>query len=273
MSHEQNLISESETPLTRTSIAADLRQMGVAPGELLLVHSSMNKLGWICGGAQTVVEALLDILGPHGTLVMPGFSSQLSDPAQWSSPPIPKAWVQQVRDNMPLFDPDKTPTRGMGQIVEAFRKWPGTRRSSHPGDSFLARGPQAGDILHDHPLENSLGPHSPLGKMNALGARVLLLGAGYGSCTSFHLAEAGLPGIAPVAEEYPDHIADEKTVWRTVQQPQMFEETFPEIGQELDKIPKAVQFGFAGAARHFSMDIAVKTARTWLIQAMGKTST
>ena len=53
------------------------------PGSVVLVHTSLSALGWVCGGAQAVVEALLDALGPDGTLVVPTHTGSNSDPAEW----------------------------------------------------------------------------------------------------------------------------------------------------------------------------------------------
>lgn len=43
--------------------------------------------------------------------------------------------------------------------------------------------------MADHSVESHFGPDSPLGKLNKMNARVLMIGVGYWSCSSFHLAE------------------------------------------------------------------------------------
>ncbi|MGR3290849.1 MAG: aminoglycoside N(3)-acetyltransferase [Paracoccaceae bacterium] len=266
-SREERLIADTLTPATRTSIAEGLQAMGLRQGDLVLMHTSLSRLGWICGGEQAVLEAMIDILGPDGTLVMPGFSSQISDPADWNSPPVPKDWVQKIRDNMPVFDRDSTPTRGMGRLAELFRKLPDTGRSNHPNDSFLALGPLAGEILQNQPLQNPLGADSPLGRLHNNNAKVLLLGAGYQSCTSFHLAEDGLDGVEAESVSYPTGRVDGVTVWTSYQQPRSFEASFPHMGAELDRLPGAVSRGFNGCARLFLMAQAVAQARDWFGRA------
>ncbi|WP_026293764.1 aminoglycoside N(3)-acetyltransferase [Saccharibacillus kuerlensis] len=180
----------TERPYTRRSIAEEARALGVKPGSVLLVHSSLKAIGgWIAGGAEAVILGLEDALGEDGTLVMPTQSADLTDPAIWMSPPLDPRWWDLVRDEMPLYDPHLTVTRGMGAIPETFRKQSGTRRSGHPHLSFAARGPQAAYITDNHPLDYGLGEASPLARLYELNAWVLMLGTGYDTNTSFHLGE------------------------------------------------------------------------------------
>jgi aminoglycoside 3-N-acetyltransferase len=192
---EADLIARTPTPATVDSLCRELRALGLQAGDTILVHASLSSLGWVCGGAQAVIQALLETLTVSGTLVMPAHSGDWSDPQEWEHPPVPAAWIPVIRDAMPAFDPDMTPTRGMGTIAELFRSLPGCMRSSHPQLSFSAVGPLSEEITRDHPLQPALGDESPLGRLYMADAKVLLLGVGYDVCTSFHLAEARLPGM------------------------------------------------------------------------------
>ena len=90
-------------------------------GDTPLLYYSLRSLGWVNGGAEAVVLALLDVLGDTGTLVVPTQSSDNSDPANWQYPPVPEAWKPIIRETMLPYDPRTTPTRLMGVIAEAVR--------------------------------------------------------------------------------------------------------------------------------------------------------
>jgi aminoglycoside 3-N-acetyltransferase len=182
-------VNPTSAPSTVASIRDDLSRLGVARGMTLLVHSSLSSIGFVCGGAVAVVEALLSSVGPEGTLVMPAHSGDLSEPSRWKHPPVPEDWWPIIRSETPAFDPMTTPTRNMGAIAEAFRRWPGTLRSAHPAGSFAARGSFAQRITDAHTLEDTFGEQSPLARLYDLDAFVLLLGVGFNRNTSFHLAE------------------------------------------------------------------------------------
>jgi aminoglycoside 3-N-acetyltransferase len=182
--------------LTVTSLAGQLRACGLAEGQIVLVHLSMSKLGWIVGGAEAVVLALLDAVGESGTIMMPTNSGNNTDPYEWQHPPVPEAWWQTIRDHTPAYNPLTAPTRGMGVVPELFRTWPGAVRSAHPAFSLAALGPRAEYLVADHALTEDTGDRSPLGKLYELDGHVLLLGVGHGNNTSLHLAEfrAKYPG-------------------------------------------------------------------------------
>ncbi len=176
-------------PVSQTRVRRDLAALGVEPGTTLVVHSSLTAIGWVVGGPQTVVRALLEALGEEGTLVLPAATPQCADPATWKDLRVPAEHLQQVRDHLPVFDPRTTPTP-LGAVPEAFRTWPGTLRSDHPLESVCARGPAAREITGEHPLAFSEGPGSPFDRLNRLDAWVLLLGVGFNRCTALHYAES-----------------------------------------------------------------------------------
>jgi len=179
----------SPDPVTVGSITSDLRDLGLCAGETVLVHGSLSSLGWVCGGAPAVVDALLAVIGEDGTVVMPTHSPGNRDPTNMGAPPVPESWYETIREGMPPYRPDVTPTQGMGAIAECFRSYPGVRRSAHPQHSFAARGADAGFVIEDHSLDDSLGEESPLARVYDLDGQVLFLGTTHATNTSLHLAE------------------------------------------------------------------------------------
>lgn len=186
---ELDTIQQTANPHTLFTITQDLQNIGLRRGDTVIVHSAMSKVGWIVGGAETLIDALMKVIAPNGTLVMPTHSSQNSDPSYWENPPVPKDWWPIIRSQMPPYRPEVTPTRGIGTLPELFRRYPNVIRSSHPQFSFAAWGEYAQQITADHAIEVEMGEGSPLAKLYDLDAKVLLIGVTHANNTSLHLAE------------------------------------------------------------------------------------
>jgi aminoglycoside 3-N-acetyltransferase len=243
-------LSEPEDVLvTLPELISDFRELGIERGMTLLVHSSMRKIGYVCGGAQAVIMALEEVLGPKGTLVMPTHTGVLGDPEEWNSPPVPSSWWEPMRQTMPPYMPDLTPTYKMGAIPETFRKQNGVLRSSHPRVSFAAWGRHTERVTANHALDYCLGEGSPLARIYDLDGHVLLLGVGHSNNTSLHLAEyrADWPGKKEVIERCP-MLVDGQRFWGAFQDVSIDEADFAEIGGDFGQDTGLVGYGKVGCA-------------------------
>lgn len=261
---EYDVIKKTKKPQSTSSLVEDLRRIGIEEGDIVLVHSSLSSIGWVCGEDVGLIEALLEVVGKGGTVCMPAHSSANSDPAQWCNPPVPKDWIETIYDNMPAFDKEKTPTRGIGRVPESFRKYPGSCRSDHPQTSFVANGKLAKEITKNHSLTPQFGKETPLGMMYKLDAKVLLLGVEYESSTCFHMAET-LVGTLDKVKMGAAMMEDGKRVWKWFEDIDYDNEDFNKLGSDFEKHIK-ISNGFIGNASSKLFDIrsAIDYAVDWL---------
>ena len=145
----------------RATILSGLRDVGVTSGDVLLVHSSLRSFGYVTGGAETVIDALLESVGDGGTLLVPTLTFS-----------VLKTWPHH-------FSIRKTPSTS-GRITETLRLRAQALRSRHPVSSAAAIGPQAAYLTADH-RDTPCGPDSPYYRLYELGGKVVFFGATLGS--------------------------------------------------------------------------------------------
>lgn len=265
--HATNL---SAAPHSRARLSGQLATLGVERAGVLMVHASLSAVGAVDGGADTVVAALREALGPEGTLVVPAFTPENSDTsAQYRARVrgLDEEERKALRAAMPAFDPATTPAPSMGRLSETVRRSPGAARSAHPQTSFAALGPLAGHVLADHHPDCHLGEDSPLARLHGLRAQVLLLGTGFGSCTAFHLAEYRVP--SPPRRTYRCVVRDGgRPRWWEYEDVALDDGDFTALGADFERSDGggAVRTAPVGCAtaRLFRLPAAVAFAMRWL---------
>lgn len=268
---ELEAIRRSSAPVTSKEVLIALVNLGVREGDVLVVHTSLSAIGWVVGGPQAVLAALLAAVGPTGTVTMPAHSGGLSEPSNWENPAVPREWWDTIRAEMSPFDEHLTPLREMGAVAEAFHRMPGTLRSNHPTVSHLARGPLAETITKDHRLDYGLGDGSPLKHLYEANAKVVLIGVDHDNNTSLHLAEnrANCRGRT-VRHQGSPIIRDGRRQWVTYEELDPDTDDFIDVGRAHAAAheERVVALG-AGFVRCIDMRSIVDFATTWFGEHRG----
>ncbi len=197
--------------ITKSRLIQDLHTIGLSEGQTVMLHVSVKAIGWIVGGPSIVLESILEVLTPTGTLMMlASWEDNPYDLSRW-----PEERQERYLSECPPFDPksSRADHREMSILTEYLRTWPGTCRSRHPF-SFVAVGQRADWITKDEPWQYRTGPGSPLAKLCEVDGVVLLLGPVLGSITLLHHAEH----LANVPNKKVDHyrmpvLVDGQSVW------------------------------------------------------------
>jgi aminoglycoside 3-N-acetyltransferase len=172
--------------VTHSQLVDELKALGVAGGQIVMVHASVKAIGTIMGGPNVIVEALLDTLTPAGTLMMYVGWEDIPDFIFTLAPVIQQTYYAEH----PPFDPRiARAVRDHGILAEIVRGWPGAQRSLNPEASVSAIGARAEWVTRDHPLNYGYGVGSPLARLVEAGGQVLLLGAPLDTLTLLHYAE------------------------------------------------------------------------------------
>ena len=224
---------------TREALVADLRTLGVRPGQTLLVHASLSAIGWVDGGPATVVAALRDSVGETGTVVTPTITPENSTTSRAHLKLIAGKSAQEVeeyRAQMPAFDRQLTPAPGAGRIAEALRTTLGAVRSDHPQSSFAAIGARAARLMASHRLTSHLGEESPLACMYDLrDVAILMMGVGYEACSALHLAEYRYTDRPPKRDYECVVSIDGERGWTSYRDVILDDEEFRLIGWQAEK--------------------------------------
>ena len=241
------MASDSSVPaLDKSDLTRCFQEIGVRTGGTLLVHSSLSAFGYVRGAENTVIDALLDVVGPAGLLVMPTHTWDTVNAAQ------------------PVFHEQLSPSI-TGRITETFRHRPTAVRSLHPTHSVAALGSGAREFCVGHELYSTpCSRTSPYGRLAAAGGQVLMLGVGLDCLTLMHGIEewAEVPWLFNRVETL--HVITEAQATLTVVSrrhtnvPYYEERDFPSLEPTLREAG-AIAYGSAGKATIRLIDAALTT--------------
>jgi aminoglycoside 3-N-acetyltransferase len=194
----------------------DARRLSLEPGDTIMVHASLSKVGRLLNGPDAVIGALLDAVSPAGTIMAYTDWDARYDELLDAEGRVPEEW----RTDIPPFDPRRSrAARDNGTFPEFLRTWPEALRSGSPGPSVAAIGAKADWLTRDHPIDYGYGPGSPFARLVEIGGKVLMLGAPLDTMTLLHHAEhlARIPHKRVHRAEVPFSL-DGQTVWRLVEE-------------------------------------------------------
>jgi aminoglycoside 3-N-acetyltransferase len=268
---------QSELPLvTRSQLIRDFKNLGLVPGQTIMLHASVRAVGWIVGGPDVVLQALLDLLTPAGTLMMyVAWEDRTDHLPEW-----PAERQAAYLAECPPFDPATSrANRKWSILTEYLRTLPGACRSANPGASVAAIGAKAQWITENHPLQFGYGPGSPLAKLCQAGGQVLLLGVSLDTLTLLHYSEhvVAVPNKRTVRYPVPV-LQNGQRVWVDVQEFDTSrgivdwdgEDYFALIARDFLALGNGRR-GMVGAARSYLFDAAAlhEFAVQWMQQAFG----
>lgn len=193
---------EPEAFVTRAGLRQDLERLGLCPGDIVMAHGAISRVGRLLNGPDAVIGALIDATSPGGTVIaytdwdarhheLAGEDGRVPDSWRSHIPPFDRAASRAIRDN--------------GVLPEFIRTTPSALRSANPGASVAAIGARAAWIAGDHPLDYGYGPGTPLARLVEGGGKVIMIGAPHDTMTLLHHAEhlADIPDKRIIRYEVP----------------------------------------------------------------------
>lgn len=127
----------------KEDILKGIKELNISKSGIIMIHSSLSSIGYVVGGADTIIDTFLNYLFPKGTLVMPALCQKDKE------------------KRFENWDIKRSPS-DVGRVTEVFRKRKGVLRSDHPTHSVAAYGPKARELISDH--SQAKGRPSPWGE-------------------------------------------------------------------------------------------------------------
>lgn len=198
--------------LTKKHLIDGFKKLGLKENDIVIVHSSFKSFGPVEGGPQTVIDAILHILGNNGTLVMPTYTLSFCNQAN--------------KTGLGIFDVQNSPSE-MGILTEFLRKMPNSIRTSHPIHSVTAIGKYAKRI-EQIDEKSSFGAKSIFNLLHQLNAKMIIIGLSYdASLTFFHYIEQTISVPYRYIKQFPGKIIFNKN--------NEYEDTFSMYVKNLEK--------------------------------------
>ena len=182
----------------------------------VMVHTALSKFYYVPGGPESLVQALEETIN-QGTIMMPSEVTTNCDPADWEYPPVKQDLIQLVRDNMPPYNPDTSPSEGLGITPEYFRTLPDVVRSCHPYLPIAIWGKDKVQIANKQPLDMPYGLNSTLDYLYQNDGKIIFLGTDYETCTMLHYAESTIGRKTETCSAATGIDKNGKTIWTDYQ--------------------------------------------------------
>lgn len=202
---------------SRLELSDDFRRLGVAPGDVVMLHASVRAVGEVAGGPDQIHLALKDVLTPEGTLMMYAACPAYVDEVGRGN--LTPGEEREVLEKLPPFDgATARSARDNGALVECFRTWPDSAVNDHPA-RFVVWGRQTAHLLSEQPWSYAFGTGSALDRFAALGGKILLLGCDHDTVTFLHYAEhiVDIPGKRIARFQVPV-LEGGQRVWREMEE-------------------------------------------------------
>ncbi len=182
---KKKTLKKTSKHFTKVDLIKGFKEIGLERGDVVMVHSSLSSIRFVKGGPKTVVEALLEVIGEEGTLVMP-------------TNPMRGGVLKHCKSGDFVFDHKKSKAY-TGAIPNALLKFKGIHRSIHPSHSVAAFGKFSKFVTETHHIGNrTCGKNSPWAKIIELNGKVFGLGITIAWTTQYHYLEDIMEDAFPV---------------------------------------------------------------------------
>lgn len=184
---QAEVVEKTKRPITKVDIVKGLKKLGLKADSKIEVHTKLSSFGYIINKEYDIIDALMDIV-KDGVIIMPAHTSENSDPTYWENPPVPKEWVEIIKENKRPFDKQLYVPERVGKTPIAFLRYPNVERTNHPIESLAVYNQTSDPTWVYHSLDQDDDIH-PLYKLVQEKGKILFLGTDFQTCTSVHLTE------------------------------------------------------------------------------------